>query len=159
MTDHVPDIIDFIGKIIERGQGYQIDDGSVYFDNSLKSYGHFVDISGDPEVKLRKGQKHQSDFALWKAVKPDEPFWESPWGKGRPGWHIECSTMASKLFGPVLDFHSGGIDLMFPHHQNEEAQSCSYHGHNQWVNYWIHAGLLTKFFFIIVTLNLIFLIF
>lgn len=90
---------------------------------------------------LQKGQKAPLDFALWKGAKPGEPFWESPWGKGRPGWHIECSAMASKYFGSKLDMHSGGVDLIFPHHENEEAQSCTYHGCQQWVNYWVHSGL------------------
>ena len=79
---------------------------------------------------------------MWKAAKPGEPFWDSPWGNGRPGWHIECSAMASEIFGSKMDLHSGGIDLKFPHHENEEAQSCSYHDCDQWVNYWLHSGLV-----------------
>lgn len=146
VSEHIPDIISFIAKIIDRGQGYQIADGSIYFRNTIKTYNQLIIPPEYPDnAKLREGQEHVSDFALWKAVKPDEPYWESPWGKGRPGWHIECSTMASKLFGETLDIHSGGIDLMFPHHQNEEAQSCSHHGHDQWVNYWTHAGTLENF--------------
>ena len=141
VSDHINEIISFIAKIIERGQGYQVEDGSIYFRSTVKEYNQLVTPPTSPVTKLRGGQENESDFALWKAVKPDEPFWESPWGKGRPGWHIECSAMASKYFGEKLDIHSGGGDLMFPHHQSEEAQSCSYHGHDQWVNYWMHAGI------------------
>lgn len=140
VSDHIPDVINFIAQIIDKGQGYQIKDGSIYFRNSIKCYNQLVTPPESPFAKLRDGQEHVSDFALWKAAKPGEPYWDSPWSKGRPGWHIECSAMASKLFGEKLDIHSGGADLMFPHHQNEEAQSCSYHGHDQWVNYWTHAG-------------------
>jgi cysteinyl-tRNA synthetase len=83
-----------------------------------------------------------ADFALWKGTKPGEPFWEADFGNGRPGWHIECSAMASQIFGNQLDFHAGGIDLKFPHHENEEAQSCVYHNVDDWVSYWVHTGHL-----------------
>lgn len=89
-----------------------------------------------------EGKKNAADFALWKAVKPGEPSWESSFGPGRPGWHIECSTLASQIFGRQLDFHAGGLDLRFPHHENEEAQSCCYHQVQDWVRYWIHTGQL-----------------
>lgn len=117
--------------------------GSVYFDTRASSnYGKLVSLPEEGKINnLKVGQKYFMDFVLWKAAKPNEPFWESPWGKGRPGWHIECSAMASKVFGSQLDLHSGGNDLVFPHHENEESQSCSYHNCSQWVNYWFHAGI------------------
>lgn len=88
-----------------------------------------------------EGQRlHPADFALWKSSKPGDPSWPSPWSPGRPGWHIECSAMASKIFGQRLDVHTGGLDLVFPHHENEEAQSCAHHSVEQWVDYWLHTG-------------------
>ena len=89
-----------------------------------------------------QGKRNPSDFALWKSSKPGEPVWDSPWGKGRPGWHIECSVMASAVLGDNMDIHSGGIDLAFPHHDNELAQSEAYYNCPQWVNYFLHAGHL-----------------
>ncbi|XP_052796624.1 probable cysteine--tRNA ligase, mitochondrial [Mya arenaria] len=142
VSDYVPEIIAFVQKIMEKGHGYVGKDGSVYFD--VVEYGNYYKFASpqqlfksDVEVK-----KNPADFALWKAAKPGEPFWDSPWGPGRPGWHIECSAMASRVFGSTIDLHSGGLDLMFPHHENEIAQSCSYHGVKQWANYWLHTGFL-----------------
>lgn len=147
VTEHMPQIIRFIGKLMAEGFAYGLDDGSVYFDvGKLKTYGKLQTIN--QEETEHKWKRSALDFALWKGRSkdnnPKEPHWPTPWSTvgGRPGWHIECSAMASHLFGENIDFHSGGLDLRFPHHENEEAQSCAHHKCNQWVNYWIHIGQL-----------------
>ncbi|XP_058633818.1 probable cysteine--tRNA ligase, mitochondrial isoform X2 [Onychostoma macrolepis] len=117
VTDNIPQIVAFIERIIGNGHAYVTSQGS-------------------------QDKRDPRDFALWKAFKPHEPHWESPWGQGRPGWHIECSTIASSVFGSQLDIHSGGIDLAFPHHENEIAQSEAYHQCEQWGNYFLHSGHL-----------------
>uniref|UniRef100_A0A4W3IR61 Probable cysteine--tRNA ligase, mitochondrial n=1 Tax=Callorhinchus milii TaxID=7868 RepID=A0A4W3IR61_CALMI len=145
VTDNIPKIVDYIDKIIYNGNAYATSTGNVYFDiQSIGSrYGKLIGVSadfvGEPGVSDKKDAR---DFALWKASKPQEPFWESPWGRGRPGWHIECSTVASSVFGNKLDIHSGGIDLAFPHHENEIAQCEAYHQCEQWGNYFLHSGHL-----------------
>jgi cysteinyl-tRNA synthetase len=146
-TDHIPDMILFIERLVERGYAYQVD-GSVYF--SVRKYGEYGRLSGRSleemisgariEVDERKGDP--LDFALWKESKPAEPSWESPWGRGRPGWHIECSVMSTKYLGNPFDFHGGGKDLIFPHHENERAQTECATG-KKFVNYWIHNGFVT----------------
>jgi cysteinyl-tRNA synthetase len=156
VTEFVPQIVEYIQGIIDNGCGYE-SNGSVYFDtNDFKAKGYDyrklkpgVDTTAEEmaegEGALAGGgseKKHPNDFALWKASKPGEPFWESPWGPGRPGWHIECSVMASNVIGENLDIHGGGVDLMFPHHDNEMAQAEAYHQCCQWVNYFLHAGHL-----------------
>lgn len=143
VTDHIDDIIHFVQGIITNGLAYITEEGSVYFD-VLKygKYGQMRQVIYDSESKSDEYKKNPPDFALWKASKPDEPSWRSPWGQGRPGWHIECSAMASSVFGSNLDIHSGGEDLMFPHHENEIAQSQGYFGCSQWSNYWFHTGHL-----------------
>lgn len=154
VTQFMPEVIEFIRKLIEMKSAYVADDGSVYFENKhtvgkLQSFG--TDNRDSDKIKESlKVRKSVSDFALWKAAKPGEPFWEVPWQcknpdvvtAGRPGWHTECSAMASKLFGSNIDIHAGGIDLRFPHHENEEAQCCVYHNTDYWVNYWLHVGHL-----------------
>lgn len=146
VTDYVPEIIDFIKMIMSKDMAY-VSNGSVYFKTlDHRIYDKFGKLDNAARVKTDGSEAEKGsilDFALWKARKlDDEPSWESPWGQGRPGWHIECSTMASLTLGNSIDIHSGGLDLMFPHHENEEAQSCCHHEKDQWINYWLHSGLL-----------------
>jgi cysteinyl-tRNA synthetase len=144
-TECMPDIIAFIQALIDRGFAYE-SDGDVYFDVGRdREYGKLsnrsVDsVQGDGGT-LSERKRHAADFALWKAAKPGEPSWDSPWGAGRPGWHIECSAMSKKILGETFDIHGGGLDLIFPHHENEIAQSECCHGQPM-VTYWAHNGLL-----------------
>ncbi|NJE31079.1 cysteine--tRNA ligase [Thermococcus sp. 18S1] len=146
VTEHMDDIIEFVRKLQEKGYAYEGSDG-VYFEvQRFRDYGK---LSGIKLEELRKGarvepgegKKNPEDFALWKKAKPGEPKWESPWGEGRPGWHIECSTMSTKYLGESFDIHGGGNDLIFPHHENEIAQTEACTGH-EWVKYWLHTGFL-----------------
>ncbi|KAM6093816.1 putative cysteine--tRNA ligase, mitochondrial isoform 2-T2 [Chlamydotis macqueenii] len=145
VTDNIPQIISFIKTIIANGQAYATSQGNVYFDVKSwgKRYGVLTTVYPDNEDEaVDTDKRHGKDFALWKAAKPQELSWTSPWGKGRPGWHIECSTISSAVFGKQLDIHSGGIDLAFPHHENEIAQCEVYHQCEQWGNYFLHSGHL-----------------
>lgn len=145
VTEHIPEIISFVQKIISNGHAYATSQGNVYFDVQSvgERYGKFIgtfsDLNSEPAESDKRSPR---DFALWKSAKPEEPFWVSPWGKGRPGWHIECSTVASSVFGKQLDIHTGGIDLAFPHHENEIAQCEAYHQCERWGNYFLHSGHL-----------------
>ncbi|XP_043644812.1 probable cysteine--tRNA ligase, mitochondrial [Drosophila teissieri] len=146
VTTTMPVIIQFIQQLIDEKQAYVTPDSSVYFDVSKSlNYGKLQNI-GLSEEKLERGsiKRDSADFALWKARKSgSEPTWAAPWGgEGRPGWHIECSAIAGLFFGRQLDFHAGGLDLRFPHHENEEAQCCARYKTDQWVNYWLHTGQL-----------------
>jgi len=144
-TEYVDKMIGVVERLVERGHAYEAK-GSVFFDvSSFPDYGKMsnVDLS---EKKMTAedreiGKRNAADFALWKAAKEDEPFWESPWGRGRPGWHIECSTMSTALAGPTLDIHGGGHDLIFPHHENEIAQAECYTG-EKFVRVWMHNGFV-----------------
>ncbi len=146
VTEHMEDIIEFIKKLQEKGYAYEGSDG-VYFEvRKFRDYGKLSKIKLEDLVKGARvepgeGKKNPEDFALWKKAKPGEPKWPSPWGEGRPGWHIECSTMSSKYLGESFDIHGGGNDLIFPHHENEIAQSEACFGH-EWVRYWLHTGFL-----------------
>lgn len=157
VSEYVPEIIAFVETIIANGNAYRTKDGSVYFDTiAFEKNGYDYaklqpwnkgkqDLIDEGEGALASEgyeKKNKNDFAIWKASKPGEPAWPSPWGEGRPGWHIECSVMASEVLGPVIDIHSGGIDLAFPHHDNEIAQSEACHANHQWVNYFLHTGHL-----------------
>ena len=145
-TEHIPEIINTIEKIIANGHAY-VSEGDVYFDiQSWPKYGslckqNLEDLEAGARVDPTEKKKDPLDFALWKAEKPGEPSWESPWGKGRPGWHIDCSAMSSKYLGENIDIHSGGVDLMFPHHENEIAQASAMHG-NKIANYWMHNAFI-----------------
>ena len=146
VTENMAEIIEIIQKLIDNGFAYE-KDGDVYFE--VKKYKDYGKLSNQKIEELELGaridvseiKKNPVDFALWKKKKDGEPFWESPWGQGRPGWHIECSAMAKKYLGDTFDIHGGGQDLVFPHHENEIAQSkCAYHGN--FANYWLHNGFI-----------------
>ena len=148
VTDFIPQIIEMIQGLVAGGHAYAVD-GDVFF--SVPSFPSYGRLSGrDAEAMLAGARiepderKHDPrDFALWKSAKPGEPWWESPWGRGRPGWHIECSTMAMAELGQRIDIHGGGADLIFPHHENEIAQSESYSGEVPFARYWVHIGMLS----------------
>jgi cysteinyl-tRNA synthetase len=145
-SEHISEIIAMCEKLIERNHAYAVE-GSVYFDVTKDAdYGKLShrkveeQESGLRDITGAGGKRNPADFVLWKAAKPGEPAWDSPWGKGRPGWHIECSAMSIKYLGETFDIHGGGMDLMFPHHENELAQSESCTGHT-FAKYWMHWGL------------------
>lgn len=146
-TEHIPEMIALIRKLEERGFTYSVG-GDVLFDVSrFPGYGKLSkkkldELQEGARVEARYEKRNPADFVLWKSAKPGEPFWESPWGKGRPGWHIECSAMAMKYLGETLDIHAGGIDLVFPHHENEIAQSEAATG-KPFVRYFLHNGYVT----------------
>ena len=146
-TEHIPEMVSLIERIINKGYAYVVD-GNVYFSvRRFKGYGglskrSLEEMMAGARVEVDPRKEHPLDFALWKKAKPGEPFWESPWGKGRPGWHIECSAMSMKYLGETFDIHGGGQDLIFPHHENEKAQSEAATD-KPFVNYWIHHGFLT----------------
>jgi cysteinyl-tRNA synthetase len=145
-TEHISDIIQVIQKLIQKKMAYPLD-GDVYFSvESFKDYGKLSgrkleDMEAGARVAVDERKRNPFDFALWKSAKPGEPSWESPWGKGRPGWHIECTAMSSSLLGETIDIHGGGKDLVFPHHENEIAQSEAAFG-QKFVRYWIHNGFV-----------------
>jgi cysteinyl-tRNA synthetase len=143
VTQCIPDIIAYIKDLIASGHAY-VSDGEVLFSvDESKDYGKLSNRNKDELISLEdtSNKKKSYDFALWKPAKPGEPSWDSPWGAGRPGWHIECSVMADKYLGKRIDIHGGGVDLVFPHHENEIAQSEAHNG-EQFANYWIHNGLV-----------------
>ena len=146
-TEEIPKIIEVIQGLVDKGYAYPAQ-GSVYFRvRNVPDYGKLAHRSlesmmAGARIEAGEEKEHPMDFALWKAAKPGEPSWESPWGKGRPGWHIECSAMSLKYLGDTLDIHGGGQDLIFPHHENEIAQSESFTGIKPFVKYWLHNGLV-----------------
>jgi cysteinyl-tRNA synthetase len=145
-TEHMADIVQLTEALIAKGLAYQVD-GDVYFEVAKYSgYGRLSkrrldDMQAGARVGVDERKRHPMDFALWKSSKPGEPSWESPWGAGRPGWHIECSAMAMRHLGETFDIHGGGMDLIFPHHENEIAQSCGATG-KEFACYWIHNGFV-----------------
>ncbi len=146
-TQSIEDIVHMIQALMDKGYAYQAGNGDVYYD--VSRFDHYGELSGKRPEDLRAGArvevdeaKHDPlDFVLWKAAKPGEPSWESPWGAGRPGWHIECSAMSTRCLGEHFDIHGGGMDLQFPHHENEIAQSEAATGH-KFVNVWMHNGFV-----------------
>lgn len=146
-TEHIPDMIQAITTLINKGYAYAAS-GDVYFevrkfpDYGCLSHQSIEELMSGARIHPGENKKDPLDFALWKTAKPDEPFWDSPWGRGRPGWHIECSVMSQRYLGDEFDIHGGGRDLIFPHHENEIAQSRGLTGKN-FARYWIHNGLLT----------------
>jgi cysteinyl-tRNA synthetase len=146
-TQYVPDMVRIIQELVDRGLAYQAPNGDVYY--SVHRFPVYGKLSGKSLEDLRAGERvdvdpakqDPLDFVLWKSAKPGEPAWDSPWGKGRPGWHIECSAMSEHFLGSRFDIHGGGQDLLFPHHENEIAQSEGAHGH-AFVNYWLHNGFV-----------------
>jgi cysteinyl-tRNA synthetase len=147
-TDYVPEIIDQIRTLVDRGVAYRTDDGAVYYE--VAKFPRYGRLSGQKIEALRPGARLEldphkrapEDFVIWKAATPGEPSWESPWGPGRPGWHVEDTAMTVRLFGPRYDLHGGGLDLIFPHHEAEVALAEAATGQAPLVNYWMHSGLL-----------------
>ncbi len=146
VTEHIPEIIGIIKRLEDNGLIYMLD-GDVYYDTArFEQYGrlgkqNLEELEAGARVELAQGKRSVNDFVLWKKQKPGEPAWESPWGLGRPGWHIECSAMSMKYLGETIDIHSGGLDLIFPHHENEIAQSEGATG-KEFARYWLHNGFL-----------------
>ncbi|MCH7949149.1 MAG: cysteine--tRNA ligase [Candidatus Dadabacteria bacterium] len=146
VTEHVPEIVEMIERIIDNGHAYQSGDDVFFSVKKFKGYGKLSrrdpdDMLAGARIDINEKKEDPLDFALWKGAKPGEPFWESPWGNGRPGWHIECSLMSTKYLGESFDIHGGGKDLIFPHHENEIAQSEAATG-KPFAKYWIHNGLI-----------------
>lgn len=149
VSETIPDIIEMVQGLVNEGYAYELE-GDVYY--SVEKFAGYGKLSGrtlddmmaGARVEVDERKRNPMDFALWKAAKPGEPSWNSPWGKGRPGWHIECSTMSLKYLGKAFDFHGGGSDLIFPHHENEIAQSQAYCGDSKsFARYWVHNGFIT----------------
>ena len=148
VSDHMAEIIAMVEKLIENGFAYEVE-GDVYY--RVEKFDHYGELSGrnlddmlaGARIDVDERKENPMDFALWKAAKPGEPSWTSPWGEGRPGWHIECSVMSMKYLGESFDFHGGGSDLIFPHHENEIAQSEGCTGKHPFVKYWLHNGFIT----------------
>ena len=148
-TEHIPEIIDLISRLIRNGHAYSVPSGDVYYRvSAFPGYGKLSgqsveerEMGASDRLDIETDKENPADFALWKAQKPGEPAWDSPWGKGRPGWHIECSAMSMKYLGETFDIHCGGKDLLFPHHENEIAQSEGASG-KPYVKYWMHNGFI-----------------
>ena len=147
-TDHIKGMIEMTSSLISKEFAY-VNDGHVYFAvNSFKNYGklsnkNLDELKAGSRIEIKNLKKNPMDFVLWKPSKNEDPGWESPWGRGRPGWHLECSVMSEKYLGKNFDIHGGGLDLIFPHHENEIAQSCSNNNTKNLANYWVHNGFVT----------------
>ncbi len=148
-TENIKEMIEMIRILIEKGFAYE-SENHVYFEvNKFKDYGKLSnkkidDLISGSRIEVSSNKKNAEDFVLWKPSNEDEPCWASPWGKGRPGWHLECSAMSKKYLGDKFDIHGGGRDLLFPHHDNEIAQSCCANGTETFSNYWVHNGFITQ---------------
>ena len=147
-TDHIPEMIALMETLIAREHAYEADGHVLFAVNTMTDYGRLSRHSRDEliagaRVEIAPYKKDPADFVLWKPSTADQPGWESPWGRGRPGWHLECSAMSEKHLGPRFDIHGGGLDLIFPHHENEIAQSACAHEDHEFVKYWVHNGYLT----------------
>ncbi len=150
VSEHMTEIVELVRRLIDRGFAYAVEGGDVYY--RVKAFGPYGALSkrnaeemldgAGSRVEIDPRKESPLDFALWKAAKPGEPFWQSPWGAGRPGWHIECSAMSSAHLGATFDIHTGGRDLIFPHHENEIAQSQGAHGDGTFAQYWLHNGFI-----------------
>ena len=146
-TDYIEDMIEIVKKLLDNGHAYEAE-GHVLFDvDSMPDYGSLSgrsmkEMLAGARIDVADYKKNPADFILWKPSTPDQPGWNSPWGYGRPGWHLECSAMSSKLLGTDFDIHGGGNDLIFPHHENERAQSCCAFPSSKFARYWVHAGML-----------------
>ena len=147
-TDHIKEMIEMTSSLISKGFAYE-NKGHVYFSvSSFKDYGklsnkNINELKAGTRIEISNLKKNSMDFVLWKPSKEEDPGWSSPWGRGRPGWHLECSAMSQKYLGKNLDIHGGGLDLIFPHHENEIAQSCCNNDTNVFANYWVHNGFVT----------------
>lgn len=144
-TDHIPQMLSMIERLIEKGHAYAAEDHVLFDVRSMENYGalsnrSLEDMLDGARVEVAPYKKYAGDFVLWKPSSGDEPGWDSPWGYGRPGWHLECSAMIEAHLGETIDIHGGGRDLIFPHHENEVAQSCCAHDGKQYVRYWMHNG-------------------
>ncbi|MBY0281259.1 MAG: cysteine--tRNA ligase [Alphaproteobacteria bacterium] len=147
-TKHIPEMIALIESLIEKGYAYESQGHALFKVSEYKSYGQLSrrntdELLAGARVEIAPYKQDAGDFVLWKPSSDDLPGWDSPWGRGRPGWHIECSAMSWKYLGKTFDIHGGGIDLIFPHHENEVAQSCCAHGTKKMANFWLHNGHLT----------------
>ncbi|MEC9345192.1 MAG: cysteine--tRNA ligase [Pseudomonadota bacterium] len=147
VTDTIPEILSMIAVLVERGHAYAVEGHVLFNVPSFAAYGRLSNRSRDEmiagaRVEVAPYKKDPADFVLWKPSTPDQPGWDSPWGRGRPGWHIECSAMAETHLGRTIDIHAGGQDLIFPHHENEVAQSTCAHGGETFARYWLHNGML-----------------
>lgn len=148
VSEHMEEIINMVQTLIDKGYAYVIDHDVYYSVEKFADYGKLSgrsldDMMAGARIEVDDRKHNPMDFALWKGAKPGEPSWDSPWGKGRPGWHIECSAMSNKYLGDTFDFHGGGSDLIFPHHENEIAQSEAFTGKKPMVKYWLHNGFIT----------------
>ena len=146
-TQHIPEMIDMIERLIAKGHAYVAEGNVLFAVQSMDDYGKLSgraldDMLAGARVEVASYKKYAGDFVLWKPSADNEPGWDSPWGRGRPGWHLECSAMIEKHLGETIDIHGGGQDLIFPHHENEIAQSCCAHDGKPFANYWLHNGFI-----------------
>ena len=146
-TQHIPEMIDMVSRLIEKGHAYAAEGNVLFAVQSMQDYGKLSgrsldDMLAGARVEVASYKKYACDFVLWKTSADDEPGWDSPWGRGRPGWHLECSAMIEKHLGESIDIHGGGQDLIFPHHENEIAQSCCAHDGKPFANIWMHNGFI-----------------